>query len=113
LDRAIRSDAASINAMLAIHNDTGADLAFPLLLATTDPEERDPSHALPMGRGFESRRIKAEFPMALGEVFAAATAVAHDAPLLTGDPTGSRVPVVHSVLRRASESHDAAEQPPK
>ena len=37
-------------------------------------------------RVLEAARIKAEFPMALGDAFAAATAVAHDAPLLTGDP---------------------------
>ena len=37
-------------------------------------------------RVLAAARIKAEFPMALGDAFAAATAVAHDAPLLTGDP---------------------------
>ncbi len=37
-------------------------------------------------RVLEAARIKAEFPMALGDAFAAATAVAQDAPLLTGDP---------------------------
>ena len=37
-------------------------------------------------RVLAAARIKAEFPMALGDTFAAATAVAHDAPLLTGDP---------------------------
>jgi ribonuclease VapC len=31
-------------------------------------------------------RIKAEHPMAYADAFAAATAIAHDAPLLTGDP---------------------------
>jgi hypothetical protein len=37
-------DAAAINTTLAVVNDTGADMEFPLILATTDPEERDPSH---------------------------------------------------------------------
>ena len=37
-------------------------------------------------RVLAAARIKAEFPMALGDAFAAATAVAHDALLLTGDP---------------------------
>lgn len=39
-----RHDAAAINTTLAVVNNTGSDLSFPLLLATTDPEERDPSH---------------------------------------------------------------------
>lgn len=38
------SDAASINTTLAILNNTGGVLEFPLILATTDPEEVDPSH---------------------------------------------------------------------
>jgi predicted nucleic acid-binding protein len=37
-------------------------------------------------RVLAAARIKAEFPMALGDAFAAATALAYDAPLLTGDP---------------------------
>jgi predicted nucleic acid-binding protein len=37
-------------------------------------------------RVLAAARIKAEFPMALGDAFAAATAMAYDAPLLTGDP---------------------------
>ena len=37
-------DAASINTTLAIANDADQELSFPLILATTDPEERDPSH---------------------------------------------------------------------
>jgi predicted nucleic acid-binding protein len=37
-------------------------------------------------RVLAAARLKAEFPMALGDAFAAATAVAHDALLLTGDP---------------------------
>jgi hypothetical protein len=39
-----RHDAAAINTTLAVLNDTDATLEFPLILATTDPEERDPSH---------------------------------------------------------------------
>lgn len=39
-----RTDAAQINTTLAIGNNTGGDLTFPLILATTDPEETDPSH---------------------------------------------------------------------
>lgn len=39
-----RHDAAAINTTLAVVNNTGAELSFPLVLATTDPEERDSSH---------------------------------------------------------------------
>jgi hypothetical protein len=39
-----KNDAAAINTTLAVVNNTGSDLSFPLLLASTDPEERDPSH---------------------------------------------------------------------
>lgn len=39
-----KTDAASINTTLAVVNNTGAPISFPLVLATTDPEERDPSH---------------------------------------------------------------------
>jgi hypothetical protein len=38
-----RNDAAAINTTLAIVNNTGGVLEFPLLLATTDPEPIDPS----------------------------------------------------------------------
>lgn len=38
-----RNDAAAINTTLAIVNNTGGVLEFPLLLATTDPEDIDPS----------------------------------------------------------------------
>src|SRR5687767_11855534 len=39
-----RHDAAAINTTLAVINRTGSEMSFPLLLATTDPEERDSSH---------------------------------------------------------------------
>lgn len=39
-----RHDAAAINTTLAVVNDTGAPLEFPLILATTDPEERSGTH---------------------------------------------------------------------
>jgi hypothetical protein len=39
-----RHDAAAINTTLAIANRTGAELRFPLILATTDPEDRDRTH---------------------------------------------------------------------
>lgn len=39
-----RHDAAAINTTLAVVNDTGAILEFPLILATSDPEPRDASH---------------------------------------------------------------------
>ncbi len=39
-----RHDAAAINTTLAIVNDTGAELQFPLIVATTDPEPRDSTH---------------------------------------------------------------------
>jgi hypothetical protein len=39
-----RHDAAAINTTLAVINNTGASLEFPLILATTDPEERDATH---------------------------------------------------------------------
>lgn len=38
------------------------------------------------GRVLEAARIKAEYPMAYADAFAAATALAHDASLWTGDP---------------------------
>ncbi len=38
------------------------------------------------GRVLEAASIKAVHPMAFGDAFAIATAVAHDAVLLTGDP---------------------------
>jgi len=38
-----RYDGAAVNTTLAVANDTGATLTFPLILATTDPEEHDPS----------------------------------------------------------------------
>lgn len=38
-----RNDAAAINTTLAIVNNTGGVLEFPLLVATTDPEQIDPS----------------------------------------------------------------------
>lgn len=37
-------------------------------------------------RVLDAARIKAEHPMAYADAFAAATALAHDATLLTGDP---------------------------
>ena len=39
-----RHDAAAINTTLAVVNNTGAELSFPLILATTDPDERDQTH---------------------------------------------------------------------
>ena len=38
------------------------------------------------GRIVEAARIKADYPMAYADAFAAATAAAHDAVLWTGDP---------------------------
>lgn len=47
-----RHDAAAINTTLAIANRTGAELRFPLILATTDPEDRDRAHqSVRVGRG--------------------------------------------------------------
>ena len=37
-------------------------------------------------RMVETARLKAALPVALGDCFAVATAIAHDLPLLTGDP---------------------------
>ena len=37
-------------------------------------------------RVLEAARIKAEYPLAYADAFAAATALAHDATLVTGDP---------------------------
>ena len=36
-----RYDGAAVNTTLAVVNDSGGPLEFPLILATTDPEERD------------------------------------------------------------------------
>ncbi|MCZ7528688.1 MAG: PIN domain-containing protein [Acidimicrobiia bacterium] len=59
----------------AVAHDTIADIRARIALDEVTPH-----------RVREAARIKAEFPMALGDAFAAATAVAHDAPLFTGDP---------------------------
>jgi predicted nucleic acid-binding protein len=56
-------------------HETIADLRAQVTLDEASPE-----------RVLVAARIKAEFPMALGDAFAAATATAHRAPLLTGDP---------------------------
>jgi hypothetical protein len=39
-----RTDAAAVNSTLAIRNPTGVPVRFPLILATTDAEDRTPSH---------------------------------------------------------------------
>ena len=54
-------------------------------------------------RVLEAARIKAVFPLAYADVFAAATALAHDATLLTGDPELVRAdaPWSHEDLRAA------------
>lgn len=49
-----RTDAAAINTTLALLNNTGATIHFPLLLATADPEVLDPSH--------RSVRVGSEYP---------------------------------------------------
>ena len=59
----------------AVARDTVADIRARITLDEATPE-----------RVMAAARIKAEFPMALGDGFAAATAIAHDAALLTGDP---------------------------
>lgn len=59
----------------AVARDTVADIRARVALDEATPE-----------RVLVAAQIKAEFPMALGDAFAAATAVAVDAPLLTGDP---------------------------
>ncbi len=38
-----RYDGAAVNTTLAVQNDTGSTLVFPLILATTYPEEHDPA----------------------------------------------------------------------
>lgn len=38
------------------------------------------------GRVIQAARVKAQHPLAYADAFAAATAIAHDAVLLTGDP---------------------------
>lgn len=58
-----------------VARQTVADIRVRVVLDDVTPE-----------RVLAAARIKAEFPMALGDAFAAATAVARDAPLLTGDP---------------------------
>lgn len=59
----------------ATARETIADLRARVTLDDATPE-----------RVLSAARIKAEFPMALGDAFAAATAIAHDGVLLTGDP---------------------------
>jgi predicted nucleic acid-binding protein len=58
-----------------IARDTVTDIRARIVLDEATPE-----------RVMAAARIKAEFPMAFGDAFAAATAIAHDAALLTGDP---------------------------
>jgi predicted nucleic acid-binding protein len=58
-----------------VARDTVSDIRARVLLDDASPE-----------RVLDAARIKAEFPMALADAFAAATAIAHDATVLTGDP---------------------------
>jgi len=59
----------------AVARETVLDLRAGLHLDEATPE-----------RVLQAARIKAEFPMALGDAFAAATATAYGGVLLTGDP---------------------------
>ena len=62
------------------HGRSAADEVLGELRATLDCE-------LPgTGRMVEAARLKAAVPMALGDCFAVATAIAHRLTLLTGDP---------------------------
>ncbi len=63
-----------------LHGEDAADQTKRDLRDSTDAE-------LPAAtRIIEAARIKAEYPLAYADAFAAATAVAHDAVLWTGDP---------------------------
>jgi predicted nucleic acid-binding protein len=59
----------------AVARRTVSDIRARVLLDDATPE-----------RVLAAARIKAEYPMALGDAFVAATAVAHDAAVLTGAP---------------------------
>lgn len=65
-----RHDAAAINTTLAVANRTGQELVFPLILATTDPEDRDPSHRS-VRIGSESKKLEPTTPEAEWDTFAA------------------------------------------
>ncbi len=77
-----RHDAAAINTTLAVINTTGAAIEFPLILATTDPEDRDPSHRRVRIAGespaLEEVDIDAEWDTLAQAIRANATAQGHE-----------------------------------
>jgi hypothetical protein len=105
-----RHDAAAINTTLAIVNNTGAMLEFPLLIATTDPEERDPSH---LSVRVASARpdladidIDAEWETFAASIRAQAAAQGHAAERIEHYLTKLR-----NELRRAKKSNPISLQP--
>ncbi|MDQ3379641.1 MAG: hypothetical protein M3546_04885 [Actinomycetota bacterium] len=77
-----RHDAAAINTTLAVLNDTGAPLEFPLILATTDPENRSGSHrAIRVGNDqpvLEEVEVDAEWETMAAALRANAVGLGHD-----------------------------------
>lgn len=77
-----KHDAAAINTTLAVVNNTGAALSFPLLLATTDPEERDATHRSVRVAGQQPRlaaaEVDAEWETLAGAIRASALAQGHN-----------------------------------
>lgn len=76
-----RHDAAAINTTLAVVNNTGASMSFPLLLATTDPEERDSTHrsvrVAGQEPGLEAADVDAEWETLAQTIRASAVAQGH------------------------------------
>ena len=80
-----KTDAAAINTTLAVVNNTGAPLSFPLVLATTDPEDRDPSHRRvrvgshePALEALSDGQVDAEWETFAASVLAQGQAQGHD-----------------------------------
>ncbi len=76
-----RHDAAAINTTLAVVNNTSEPLSFPLLLATMDPEERDPTHrSVRVGSeqpALEAAELDAEWETLAQAIRTSATAQGH------------------------------------
>lgn len=77
-----REDATAINTTLAVVNTMSKPMSFPLLLATTDPEERDPTHRSVRVAGkqppLERVEIDAEWESLAQAIRASAVAQGHD-----------------------------------
>lgn len=105
-----RNDAAAINTTLAIINNTSGVLEFPLLVATTDPEQIDPSQlSVRVGSSvppLADVEIEAEWETFAASIRAQATAQGH-AP----DRVEWYLAKLRNELRRAKKSEPITLQP--